>query len=55
MIKAYIALLLVCGLAMAVFGILLPLGGGLIVAAVGTAGIAAGLTLIGVELRSPSR
>ena len=50
MIKAYIVLLLVGGLA-----VVLPLGGGLIVAAVGTAGIAAGLTLIGVELRSPSR
>jgi hypothetical protein len=55
MIKAYIAILLIVGVAMAAFGILLPLGGGLIIAAIGTAAIAAGLTLIGVELRSPSR
>jgi len=55
MLKAYITILLILGLAMTIFGILLPLGGGLVIAAVGTASIAAGLTLIGLELRSDAK
>ncbi len=53
MFKVYVALLLTVGLFMTVFGTLLPLGGGLTVAAVGVAAIGAGLTLVGVAIRSP--
>lgn len=35
---------------MLVFGVALPLGGGLVVALIGAAGLAAGFTLIGVRM-----
>lgn len=55
MIKAYIAVLLVLGLAMTIFGTALPLGGGLVIAAVGTAAVGAGLVLVGIRLMSSTR
>jgi len=49
-LTTYIAVLMVGGLAMLVFGVALPLGGGLVVALIGAAGLAAGFTLIGVRM-----
>jgi hypothetical protein len=54
MVKAYIALLLVVGIAMTVWGTLMPLGGGSALVAVGAAGVGAGLVLIGVQLMPSS-
>lgn len=53
MFKVYVALLLIVGLFMTIFGTLLPLGGGLTIAAIGVAATGAGLTLVGVAIRSP--
>jgi hypothetical protein len=46
----YIAALLVVGLVLAVFGTLLPLGGGVTIMAIGAASTGAGLVLIGVRM-----
>lgn len=54
-ITGYIAALLLIGLGMAIFGTLLPLGGGLTVALVGAASIGAGLMLIGVRMMGSAR
>lgn len=55
MIKIYVALLLVVGLAMTVLGTLLPLGGGLTIAAIGAAAIGAGLVLVGIQMMPAPR
>lgn len=49
-VTGYIAALVVIGLGMAVYGTLLPLGGGTTVALIGAAAIGAGLVLIGVRM-----
>lgn len=46
----YIAMLLLIGLGLVVFGTLMPLGGGVALLAIGAAAIGAGLTLGGVRL-----
>ena len=50
----YIAALFLVGLAMAVLGGLLPLGGGSTVALVGAAAIGAALVLIGIRMMKPN-
>lgn len=52
---AYIAILLVLGLAMAICGSILPLGGGTAIMVIGAAAIGAGLTLIGIRLMRTER
>ncbi|WP_194398757.1 hypothetical protein [Microbacterium atlanticum] len=52
-VAIYIAALLLTGVAMAVFGTLLPLGGGSTVALVGAAAIGAALVLIGIRMMKP--
>ncbi|MFD4957188.1 hypothetical protein [Microbacterium sp. NPDC058389] len=52
-VTGYIAALLVIGLGMAIYGTLLPLGGGLTVAFIGAAAIGSGLVLIGVRMMQP--
>lgn len=54
-VTGYIAVLLIVGLGMAVFGTLLPLGGGSTVALIGATSIGAGLVLIGVRMIASSR
>ncbi|MBW9110021.1 hypothetical protein JNB63_04365 [Microbacterium trichothecenolyticum] len=53
-VTIYIAALFLIGLAMAVFGTLLPLGGGSTVALVGAAAIGAALVLIGIRMMKPN-
>ena len=53
-VTGYIAILLLVGLGMAIFGTLLPLGGGLTVALIGAASIGAGLVLIGERMMASS-
>ncbi|MFJ2543916.1 hypothetical protein [Microbacterium sp. NPDC087589] len=50
MLTLYISTLLVVGLAMTIFGTLLPLGGGLAIAGIGIASIGAALVLIGTVI-----
>jgi len=54
-VAGYIAILLLVGLGMAIFGTLLPLGGGLTVALIAAASIGAGLVLIGVRMMGSAR
>jgi hypothetical protein len=54
-VSAYIALLLLGGLAMAVIGTLLPLGGGTTIMVIGAAAIGAGLVLMGIRMMSLAR
>ena len=53
-VTIYIAALSLVGLAMAVLGGLLPLGGGSTVALVGAAAIGAALVLIGIRMMKPN-
>jgi membrane protein implicated in regulation of membrane protease activity len=53
-VTLYITALLVIGLAMAIVGTLLALGGGTAVALIGAAAIGAGLVLIGVRMMRPT-
>jgi hypothetical protein len=46
----YIAVLLLAGLAFAIYGSVNPLGGGLAVLGVGSAAVGAGLVLLGLRL-----
>lgn len=52
---AYIAILFVLGLAMAVFGFVLPLGGGTTIMVIGAAAIGAGLVLVGIRMMRNER
>lgn len=54
-VTGYISALILVGLGMAIFGTLLPLGGGLTVALIGAASIGAGLVLIGVRMMGTGR
>lgn len=55
LLTAYLSTLLVLGLAMTTFGTLLPLGGGLAIAGIGSASTGAGLVLIGIRMTMSKR
>ncbi|SEC24242.1 hypothetical protein [Microbacterium hydrocarbonoxydans] len=50
MFRGYVALLFLAGLAAAVFGTLMPLGGGTTLAMVGAAALGASFVLIGIAV-----
>jgi hypothetical protein len=52
--NAYAVVLLIIGLAAAIFGTVLPLGGGSTIALLGAAAFGAGLVLLGIRLEKPS-
>lgn len=55
MLTWYVSALFLLGLAMTVFGTLMPLGGGSAVAAIGAAAIGAGLVLVGIRMMPRER
>ncbi|MCR2813220.1 hypothetical protein [Microbacterium sp. zg.Y1084] len=54
-VRTYIAALFLGGLALGVWGTILPLGGGTLIALIGAAAIGAALVLVGIRLMGPER
>lgn len=54
-VTVYIATLFLVGLALAVWGTVMPLGGGSLIALIGVAAIGAALVLVGIRLMGTER